>query len=71
MNKNETCVVRVHTDFPEILNMESNEFIAEKDIPAKICLKFEYDKDDFKEYNLFVLKNGEPWQKILILVKFL
>jgi len=50
--------------------MASNEFVAEKGVPAKISLKFVYTNEEFKEYTLFVLKNGEPWQKILIAAHF-
>lgn len=70
MSNDSKCLVQIFTDHPHILNMASNEFVAEKGVPAKISLKFVYTNEEFKEYTLFVLKNGEPWQKILIAAHF-
>jgi len=54
-----------------ILNMKSTDFHIDAASSTKLGLKFNYEGIDKSEYFIFLLKDGEPWQKILIRTEFL
>ena len=63
----EDIVLKVYTNAPGILNMESNELSIAKGSFTKISLKFD-PQQEVPEFALFFFRNNSPWQKIVIKV---
>jgi len=71
-DENEDCTIGIYSNTPEILALDSNEIHVIQGSSFKIPLKFEYQhgEDDNQRYYVFVLKQGRPWQKIVIEVAY-
>ena len=65
-------MIKIYTDVPEIINMETNEVKVPKGGVSKVSLRF-YNQTGYRpqSFNLFLFKNGNPYQKIVIYVEYL
>jgi len=66
------AVMKIYTDVPQIINMETNEVVVPKGGVSKVSLRF-YNQTGHRldSFNLFLFKNGKPYQKIVIYVEYL
>ena len=64
------CKIEAYSTVPEILMLESNELLVQKGCSFKLPLRFEHQDEDTFGCFIFLLKDGKPWQKIIIEVIF-
>lgn len=66
------CNIEIYFTHPQINGLSSHQFIVAKGCPFKIPLKFNYQEIKFLTgFCIFILKNGCPWQKIMLDLTFL
>lgn len=59
--------IKIYVYPPNLTNMDTSEMLLPSGTTIKIPLKFEpKEGEKLSEFFVFVLKNGRPWQKIII-----